>query len=92
LRHLRVKNTALVLDKIVSRCLSMDGEVRSLGAALSQLVALLLHGSDIVGAVAGLDGAFGEERRVGVCVAAGVGWCVGVRCVFFYERRSWLGM
>lgn len=73
LRNLRVQNTALVLDEIISRRLGMDSEVCCL-AALAQLVSLLLHGSDIVGAVAGLDGAFGEECGVWVCVATGVGW------------------
>lgn len=65
----------------------MDSEVCCL-AALAQLVSLLLHGSDIVGAVAGLDGAFGEECSVWVCVAAGVGWGRGSVWVLmrgFYE-------
>jgi hypothetical protein len=51
----------------------MNGEVCGL-AALAHLVTLLLHGSDIVGAAARFDGAFGEEGGVGVGVAAGVGW------------------
>ena len=87
LRNLRVQNTALVLDEVISRRLGMDSEVCCL-AALAQLVSLLLHGSDIVGAVAGLDGAFGEECSVWVCVAAGVGWGRGSVWVLmrgFYE-------
>ena len=51
----------------------MDGEVSGF-AALAHLVTLLLHGPDIVGAAAGLDGTFGEEGGVGVGVTTGVGW------------------
>jgi len=51
----------------------MNGEIRSLSIAFADGVTLLLLGSDVVGAVAGLDGAFGEEGGVWVCVSAGVG-------------------
>jgi len=51
LRNLRVENTSLVLDEIVSRRLGVDREVGGL-AALAHLVTLLLHGPDIVGAAA----------------------------------------
>jgi hypothetical protein len=74
LRNLRVKNTTLILDEVIGRCLGMDGEVGGLGAVtLADLVSLLLHGPDIVGAVAGLDGAFGEECGVWVGVSSRVG-------------------
>ena len=73
LRDLGVEDASLILDEVVSRGFSVDGEVGRL-AALAHLMTLLLHGSDIVGAAACLDGAFGEEGRVWVGVAAGVGW------------------
>lgn len=66
----------------------MDSEVCGL-AALAQLVSLLLHGSNIVGAVAGLDGAFGEEGGVGVCVASGVGWGRGLVWVVLMRVMIW---
>jgi hypothetical protein len=75
LGDLRVENATLIFDEVVRRRLSMDGEVG--GLALAELVTLLLHGSDIVGAVAGLGGAFGEEGGVWICVTSGVGWWVG---------------
>jgi hypothetical protein len=66
----------------------MDSEVCGL-AALAQLVSLLLHRSDIVGAVAGLVGAFGEECGVWVCVASGVGWGSGLVWVVLMRVMVW---
>lgn len=56
LSSLRIENARLILDEIVSRRLGVDSEVGGLGAvALADCVTLLLLGSDVVGAVAGLD-------------------------------------